>query len=550
MAQSDLMSNHQIIETVTMSIRDKYSHLSELATPSLEQIQAFTAEAPDNEWVVFVVLAGPRGSRYDVRSIDEDTKNLELARRIMLQRSTRENNEMSAEEQIWAMANILHNGTTPGHLRQHFYKVDPAHFEPIANFIKRTAGEPTPERLQWLHKTWEGADEDNPDMKISHPLAPIILAWGRGQGAKHITREYDRQHPVSLIDKSILGSVRDVVLDVEGDGNLPIITEQIPELQQLELWESEDPLPLVLPWSRLLWDGISLQTKAGAVSHGVSIADEVFMELDTGEWEGTQRWELGTLLRTLHPNLSEKQLTSNRKKYLTYVIRGIHQVQNLGWKVQMDGGLYLPIKIPQRLMPMIESPDDFTVVFEVAIPTAGDTGYMMVEKDVIRRARKKSANQLNATKTSYWLIDTYGTGRTKEGKGYIIDPEAPKYYHDDDGNVRHPDTQNIIYDQKGRPLKDPYKPHAVRQLPRDENKSKNRYRVLSPEQRIRAVYPDGYPQKMRKATALKRADKAFDALAQADFFRIEKLPEGWRIMPSDSHVKRYRGVRRASEKSK
>ena len=119
-----------------------------------------------------------------------------------------------------------------------------------------------------------------------------------------------------------------------------------------------------------MWDGISLKTKAGAVSHGVSVADEVFMELDTGEWEGKQRWELGTLLRALHPDLSEKQLTSNRKKYLTFVIKGIHEVQKLGWKAQQDGksGLYIPIKIPQRFMPTIESPDDFTVILRLPSP--------------------------------------------------------------------------------------------------------------------------------------------------------------------------------------
>ena len=215
------------------------------------------------------------------------------------------------------------------------------------------------------------------------------------------------------------------------------------------------------------------------------------MELDTGEWKGRQRWKLGTLLRALHQNLSEKQLTSNRKKYLTFVIKGIQEVQKLGWTAQQDGktGLYLPIKIPQRFMPTIESPDDFTVLFEVDIPTGGGAGYMLVEKDVIRLSRKKSAKQLHAAKTSYWLIDTYGTGTTKEGKAYIIDPEAPDYYLDEDGNLRHPKTDTRIRNQKGQLLKNPYLPDAVTQLPRRENTKRNRYRVLTPEQRIRAVYP-------------------------------------------------------------
>ena len=405
-------------------------------------------------------------------------------------------------------------------------------------------------RIERIHLEWVEALKRVPNFR--HPLAPALEVWAEEQPTKHITPEYDRKHPAAIIDKSIVGSIRDVVLDIEGDGPLPIIADDTPEFHQLDFWESDDPLPPVLPWSRVLWDGISLQTKSGAVSHGVCIADEVFMELDTGEWQSRQRWELGTLLRALHPNLSEEQLTSNRKKYLTFVIKGVQEVQKLGWTAQQDGkpGLYLPIKIPQRFMPTVESPDDFTVLFEVDIPTAGGAGYMMVEKDVIRRTRKKSANQLNAAKTSYWLIDTYGTGRTKEGKAYIIDPEAPDYYLDEDGNLRHPKTDTRIRNQKGQLLKNPYLPDAVTQLPRRENTKRNRYRVLTPEQRIRAVYPDGYPPTLSKGAAGKRADKAFDALEKAGYFRIEKLSEGWRIMPSDSHVRRYRAIRHAKNKSK
>ena len=216
---------------------------------------------------------------------------------------------------------------------------------------------------------------------------------------------------------------------------------------------------------------------------------------------------------------------------------------------RQDLETFNPFKIPQRFMPTIESPDDFTVIFEIAIPTAGGAGYMMVEKDVIRRARKKSSNQLNAAKTSYWLIDTYGTGKTKEGIAYIIDPTTPNYQHGEDGYVIHPKTSRRIYNRKGKPIKDPYASDAVRQLPRQANPQRKIYPILSPEQRIRAIYPDGYPPWMGEGKALARANKAFDTLAQKGHFRLEKLPEGWLIMPSDSHVRRFRAIRHAKEKS-
>ena len=61
------------------------------------------------------------------------------------------------------------------------------------------------------------------------------------------------------------------------------------------------------------------------------------------------------------------------------------------------------------------------------------------------------------------MIDTYGTGTTNEGKAYIIDPETPDYYLDEDGNLRHPKTDTRIRNQKGQLLKNPYLPDAVTQ---------------------------------------------------------------------------------------
>ena len=231
--QSDLMSNDKIIETVTLSVVEKDSYEGTPPTYTLEQIQAFTAEAPGNDWVVFV-LEQPRGSRYDAHSISEDTKRLELARRIMLQRSTREPTEMSAEEQIWAMANILHKGTTPEHLRQDFYKVDPTHFEPIAKFITRTAGEPTPERLQWLHKAWDKWDKAH--MNIPHPLALICRAMIQEQTHRTIqTATVDHVQNLSTVPY-VVSEVNRRKWEIEGsvdaievDGE-PIITyiKQLP----------------------------------------------------------------------------------------------------------------------------------------------------------------------------------------------------------------------------------------------------------------------------------------------------------------------------------
>ena len=418
------------------------------------------------------------------------------------------------------------------------------HFDAISNFMIETRGEPTPERLLWLITTWEQKKE-TPD-----PLMPLIQAWQQEQHAKHITNDFDKLHPVSLMDKAILGSVREVVLDLDGTGELPIIHDEIPTIDQLEFWEEDSALPNILPWHRL-WNGISHTTKSGAVSHGACIADEVFMALAPKQRVDLQKWDLGTLLRALNANLSEKQIIKNRAKYLTSLIKGLKEVQYMGWEAQ--SGVYVPIKMPQRIMPTIKSPDDFPVIFEIKIPVSGASGNMLVEKDVIRKTRKKSAKQLNAAKTCYWLIDTYGTQKTKKGEAYLIDPTRPEEVRDADGYLIHPKTRVRLCNSKGRPIRNIIDSEAVRQLPRKPNHpQRNRYKDLSPADRIRAVFPEGVPQTMSNSTASKRADRAFDDIAKAGYFEIEKLKDGlggWRIMPSSQHVARYRAVGRTSKKS-
>ena len=91
------------------------------------------------------------------------------------------------------------------------------------------------ERIELIHSKWLDAREYVTNMP--HPLTPIVKAWWLQElRTKNITAEYDRKHSVAIIEKSVLGSIRDVVLDVEEDGNLPIITDQTPARQQLEIW--------------------------------------------------------------------------------------------------------------------------------------------------------------------------------------------------------------------------------------------------------------------------------------------------------------------------
>ena len=80
-------------------------------------------------------------------------------------------------------------------------------FEPLANHLLRVSGEPSAERLEWLHQAWVLALEQ--DAKLSHPIVPLVRAWMQQQSAKRVTPDYDKKHPISVL-KHPLGSIRDV----------------------------------------------------------------------------------------------------------------------------------------------------------------------------------------------------------------------------------------------------------------------------------------------------------------------------------------------------
>ena len=542
------LSNSEIIKTVTGIEWREAAYEGEPIIPSLEQIQAFTAEAPDNGWVVFV-LERPKATRYDVHSINEDTKRLELSQRIMSQPEAE-----TPEAQIWTMTNILHRGAIAEYLRQDFYEVDPAHFEPMANFMKRTAGEPAPERLQWIHKAWEKADDDNPELEIPHPLSTIIRALQlREQTSKHITREYDRKHPVAMLRSGSLGSIRDVVLDMEGVGQSPVITAESEKIEesQLVLFESDKDsiFPDILLYQQM-WDGRSKKTtRGGAVSHGVRIADEAFFPIEKGELEVELKFDLGMLLRAHHPDLTGKQLTSNRGKYLKFIIEGLAQVQYIGWEYTENGktGIWVPVKMPDNFMPSINSPNDFAVRLSVKLLETQTFNGMAIEKFPLRLTGKRSLPQRNALRASYWIFDHYGTTK----KWGLADPKKPKVEERDETDGALLKDGRRLFDSRGKPLKNPYHPEAVPLLGREKNPAAvNRYPILSEKDLLFACYPLGYPQGERKKY-IRRSETHFTALENEGFIEIDRdPPDGWRILPSKQHIRAYRGLRRAIKESK
>lgn len=408
--------------------------------------------------------------------------------------------------------------------------------EAIANFMLQTKGEPTTERAVTLHEKWLQWRES--EVNLQHPLAPIVRAWIQQATAKPITKAYNRKHPVAVIERSRMGSIRDVTLFsslAEELGTLRTLSAPAPESQQIEMpgLETQSILPEVLPLQAVhMRDGIET-TKRGAVAMPIRLFFEAIMALEPKETQVDIHFKLGDLLRYLNPDGKY-----NRTNHLPHVLQGLHSLYFLRIpyrsnpdepSTEVDWIPVLPRTIPNQ-----NSGDDASIILEVKLPSDARSG-MMVEKDILRLTAKKSSAKFNAYLTACWIFDRYGT--TPKG---IIDPTKPAGNRDDEGYLIDP-LGNRIFDDHGKPIKDRYHAKNIAAGQRVDNEARERYPILPFAELTRACFPKGFDMKKR-ATYQKRALKAWEELQRDNILRIEKHQHGWRIMPSESHIGRYRAL--------
>ena len=411
-------------------------------------------------------------------------------------------------------------------------------FEPVANHLLRVSGEPSAERLEWLHQAWVIALEQAP--QLSHPIVPLVRAWLQEHSAKPITLEYDKKHPSAVL-KSPLGNVRNVIISqangTEKVGQLRGISAPAPESQQIELpgLETQSLLPAILPLENVqLVNGMET-TKRGAVAMPIRLFFEGVMALDPKETQSEIRIRLGTLLHFLNPDGKY-----NRTNHLPYVLQGLRSLYDLripyrenpdNPNTEVD---WIPIQA--RTVPNVNSGDEASIILEVRLPPDARGG-MMVEKEILRQTGKQSSAKFNAYLSACWIFDRYGT--TPKG---IIDPTKPAAQRDTEGYLIDASSKRI-FDDHGKPIKNRYHPKNIAAGERVDNEARKRYPILSFEDLTRACFPKGFNTKQKRLYK-KRALKAWEALETDGILRIEKYQNGWRILPSDSHIGRYRALQK------
>lgn len=387
-----------------------------------------------------------------------------------------------------------------------------------------------------IHRLWSIVNDEYKG-QFYHPLEPIIEAYLQETTAKHITQEYDQKHTVAILQRDTMGSIRnmpDWISRGEDIGQLRISTPA-PKIGQIPLFETESVLPAVLPIEYIRLVEGTHSTKCGNVAMPIRLFFEAVMALEPKETRADIHFKLGDLLQYLNPDGKY-----NRTNHLAHVLRGLHSLFYLRIPYRSDPDKsptevdWIPV-LP-RTVPSEKSGNDASIILEVRLPPDA-AGGMLVEKEILRLTGKKSSAKFNAYLTACWIFDKYGTYN-----GGIIDPTKPAERRDENGYLKTEDGQRI-YGKRGNPIKDPYHKKARAILDRVDNEARDHYPTLSFDDLTRACYPAGFDRR-KQATYQKRAFEAWEGLDTDGIVRIERLSQGWRIMPSESHIRRYRALRR------
>ena len=212
--------------------------------------------------------------------------------------------------------------------------IEPEHFEPYSLYMLQTAGEPTAERLEWLHKGWLLAREDNPDLK--HPLGPLVKAWLTETTIPKIKPE--RQQNTGIIHDAIRDTFPSPRSNMTVMETMPGESEQLMLIKNLPQVELQLELPdFVFPESELV-PALPLkasETVGGRPSQqgrGAPISQRLFFNILV-EYELKQRGlyhtsRLNTNYRDVKSWLYPNGTTNSKKKIIPSLYKGLYELHN------------------------------------------------------------------------------------------------------------------------------------------------------------------------------------------------------------------------------
>ena len=404
------------------------------------------------------------------------------------------------------------------------------------------------EKIQSIYSFWEFCRKF--DKSLKPPLAPIVRACLIELAAKPITREDDRTHPGGTLPQKSVASVRYPFYEIIGETPTPSV--EAPSAGQLLFpsFERKMYLPEYLPLQ--IVHGFDMTGRSGVLPYGMRFFFEVGMSLKPKARKG---WYTKTLfdaavdIGIVDPDSDKerkKYLRAEHKRAIANAIEGLNLIR-LPYQEKVGGvGLWLPFR-PQNV-PTSVSGKDFPIRIGINLPP-DDTRGVLVTKEIIRSLYQHLA-QLNAYLAACVLFNQYGISP----KGNLIDPTEPDPNTPrlENGQYINPETNMPMFTKRGKPITDLYHPEAFDPLKpyRVYRKEADNYPTLEKEEIMRAAYPnqpwkqDGQPRRWED-----KARKAWEAIAEKGYIRIEPKGNGLQILPSDSHVRLHHEFLKSSKKS-
>ena len=388
-----------------------------------------------------------------------------------------------------------------------------------------------------LTTVWQQLVNEPEHKTLTYPLSRIIKAWQQEVSAKPITVSHDKRHP-AFITTHALGSIRELnfIEKIEATSDLPAFTT--PESESQFCFDFTEGEESILPPTRALDIatplGVPPKTKSGAVHHTIRIFYEVLMAREPQQTKGDILFSLGDLIKYLYPDGK-----FHRTNQLPYIIQGLRLLDQATVPFRNESGIqpWRPIFVKSPVTSSYKNEDKIFIRFE--LPPDAKNG-ILIEKYPVRILGKTSAPLFNAYLTACDIFNQYGTQA-----GNIIDPTRPIMERNGDGHLIHPDTHEVILNERGKPIDNPYHPGAIAELPRDRNPQANQYPVLSFKDLTLACRLNPNDRK-----SLARARHYWSDLEKNGYVRLELEKNGWRILPSASHIQRFRGVSKAAKVSK
>lgn len=381
--------------------------------------------------------------------------------------------------------------------------------------------------------------------KGDHLLAPIIIAWQNRPPEVDSTRKYDEKRPAAIM-RYPRGNIAELFSESEPTGELkrfaddsviPKSVQVLPSIQRQSV--IRDPNKVLLAHV----GGVPTQSRRGAVSPELRIFVEAIMQVPPKDRIVTVKITVDQLIKRLYHN--GFNWTNQSPKLLA----AIHNIDRLTVPFVNSSGKmqhgWAPVKL--NTMDFRRRNDD--VVFTVTLPEDVKGG-PMVEKKFVRMLGLRSAPKWHAYLAMCDLFHRYGVYKGKDGKFYIADPTKPVDRRNDDGHLVNTEGE-VIYGPSGKPLSNPYSTAALEQLDREPNQQAiEKYPIVPFDDMIMACFPGTAIDMVKnKRDYTKKAKAHFEKLA-GEFEAIyihEKDEDGWRILPTESHIETYRGVSHKNE---